>query len=117
MKIDVLITTGTEHSIFVDSNHTEIVRVLSQNLQLRHISLLQTSLALLHLPDLDKLAAGAHTHHVPVVRDPDTVHVLIMILVTPPEPASPNLCKRFYGEIIFFSETRNKDFCKCETKN
>ena len=44
-----------------------------------------------HLPYLDKLAAGADSDHVPVIGHPDTVHVLVMILVTTSEPSSANL--------------------------
>ena len=44
-----------------------------------------------HLPDLDELAAGAAGDHVAVVRDPDPVHVLVVVLVTPPEPARTHL--------------------------
>ena len=35
-----------------------------------------------NLPDLDKLAAGAHSDHVAVVGHPDLVHVLVVIFVT-----------------------------------
>ncbi len=39
-------------------------------------------LSIPHLPDLDKLAACAHSDHVAVVGHPDLVHVLVVIFVT-----------------------------------
>ena len=52
----------------------------------RHITLF-----LPHLPDLDKLAAATDGHHVAVVRHPDLVHVLVVVLVASPVPSRPHL--------------------------
>ena len=44
-----------------------------------------------HLPDLDKLAAGADSDHVAVVGHPDLVHVLVVIFMTSSVAPSANL--------------------------
>ena len=48
-------------------------------------------LSFTHLPDLDKLAAGADCDHVAVIGHPDLVHILIVIFVTPSVTSGANL--------------------------
>ena len=49
MKVDVLVPTGAEDGVLVDGDDAQIVGVLPQYLQLRHVGLVQPALGVLHL--------------------------------------------------------------------
>ena len=49
MKIDILVPTGAEDGILVHRDDAQIVGVLPQYLQLRHVGLVQPVLGVLHL--------------------------------------------------------------------
>ena len=49
MKVDVLIPAGAKDRVFVHRDDAQIVGVLPQYLQLRHVGLVQPVLGVLHL--------------------------------------------------------------------
>ena len=49
VKVDILVTTGAEDGVLVDGDDAEIVGVLPQYLQLRHVGLVQLVLSVFHL--------------------------------------------------------------------
>ena len=49
MKVDVLVPAGAEDGVLVDGDDAEIVGVLPQYLQLRHVGLVQLVLSVFHL--------------------------------------------------------------------
>ena len=49
MKVDVLVPAGAEDGVLVDGDDAQIVGVLPQYLQLRHVGLLQLVLRVFHL--------------------------------------------------------------------
>ena len=49
MKVDVLVPAGAEDGVLVDGDDAQIVGVLPQYLQLRHVGLVQPALSVFHL--------------------------------------------------------------------
>lgn len=110
VEVDVLVPAGAEDGVLVDGDDAQVVSVFPQYLQLRDVGLVQVVLGVLyleshhekvnpalltilhpHLPDLDELTASADRYHVPIVRHPDLVHALVVVLVAPPVPSRPDL--------------------------
>ena len=65
VQVDVHVPAGAEHCVLVDPDDAEVVSVLPQDLQLRHVCLVQLALSVLDLmTDLVKRVFDAK-HHPP----------------------------------------------------